>query len=123
MKIEFSSQRKELFLFLTTNMAGMTSLANQQLKLGFYSFTVRFVDVQNVKIYFVGALINIPLAYMFSFCQLWSKGNLSPCLLRTLCIHMHVNNTNFKRNISLLECYHMTCIGKLKRSVAVESHE
>ena len=65
MKIEFSSQRKELFLFLATNMAGMTSLANQQLKLGFYSFTVRFFDVQNVKIYFVGALINIPLAYVF----------------------------------------------------------
>ena len=35
MKIEFSSQRKELSLFLATNMAGMTSLANQQLKLGF----------------------------------------------------------------------------------------
>ena len=32
MKIEFSSQRKELFLFLATNMAGMTSLSNQQLK-------------------------------------------------------------------------------------------
>ena len=25
MKIEFSSQRKEIFLFLTTNMAAMTS--------------------------------------------------------------------------------------------------
>ena len=28
-KIELSSQRKELFLFLATNMAGTTSLANQ----------------------------------------------------------------------------------------------
>ena len=56
MKIEFSSQRKELSLFLATNLAGMTSLANQLLKLGFTSFTVRFVDVLNVKtIYFVHA--------------------------------------------------------------------
>ena len=31
MKIEFSSQRREMLLFLTTNMAAMTSRANQQL--------------------------------------------------------------------------------------------
>ena len=30
MKIEFSSQRREMLLFLTTNMAAMTSRANQQ---------------------------------------------------------------------------------------------
>ena len=30
MKIEFSSQRREMLLFLTTNMAAVTSLANQQ---------------------------------------------------------------------------------------------
>ena len=29
-KIEFSSQRKEILLFLTTNMAAMTSRSNQQ---------------------------------------------------------------------------------------------
>ena len=32
MKIEFSSQRREMLLFLTTNMAAVTSRANQQLK-------------------------------------------------------------------------------------------
>ena len=31
MKIEFSSQRREMLLFLTINMAAMTSRANQQL--------------------------------------------------------------------------------------------
>ena len=31
MKIEFSSQRRERLLFLTTNMAAVTSRANQQL--------------------------------------------------------------------------------------------
>ena len=30
MKIEFSSQRREMLLFLTTNLAAMTSCANQQ---------------------------------------------------------------------------------------------
>ena len=30
MKIEFSSQRREMLLFLTTNMAAVTSRANQQ---------------------------------------------------------------------------------------------
>ena len=30
MKIEFSSQRGEMLLFLTTNMAAVTSCANQQ---------------------------------------------------------------------------------------------
>ena len=30
MKIEFSSQRREILLFLTTNMAAVTSHANQQ---------------------------------------------------------------------------------------------
>ena len=30
MKIEFSSQRREMFLFLTINMAAVTSCANQQ---------------------------------------------------------------------------------------------
>ena len=30
MKIEFSSQRRETVLFLTTNMAAVTSRANQQ---------------------------------------------------------------------------------------------
>ena len=30
MKIEFSSQRREMLLFLTTNLAVMTSHANQQ---------------------------------------------------------------------------------------------
>ena len=30
MKIEFSSQRREILLFLTTNMAAVTSRANQQ---------------------------------------------------------------------------------------------
>ena len=29
-KIEFSSQRREMLLFLTTNMAAVTSRANQQ---------------------------------------------------------------------------------------------
>ena len=32
MKIEFSSQRREMLLFLTTNMAAVTSHANQQYK-------------------------------------------------------------------------------------------
>ena len=32
MKIEFSSQRREMLLFLTTNMAAVTSRANQQLQ-------------------------------------------------------------------------------------------
>ena len=31
MKIEFSSQRRVMLLFLTTNMAAVTSRANQQL--------------------------------------------------------------------------------------------
>ena len=31
MKMEFSSQRREMLLFLTTNMAAVTSRANQQL--------------------------------------------------------------------------------------------
>ena len=31
MKIEFSSQRREMLLFLTDNMAAVTSRANQQL--------------------------------------------------------------------------------------------
>ena len=31
MKIEFSSQKREVLLFLTTNMAPVTSRANQQL--------------------------------------------------------------------------------------------
>ena len=61
--MEFSSQRKNCFVLghqrgwhdVTCEPATETRL---------YSFTVRFVDVQNV-----GALINIPLAYMFSFCQ------------------------------------------------------
>ena len=30
MKMEFSSQRREMLLFLTTNMAAVTSRANQQ---------------------------------------------------------------------------------------------
>ena len=30
MKIEFSSQRREMLLFLTTNMAAVTSRASQQ---------------------------------------------------------------------------------------------
>ena len=30
MKIDFSSQRREMLLFLTTNMAAVTSRANQQ---------------------------------------------------------------------------------------------
>ena len=30
MKIEFSSQRTQMFLFLTINMAAVTSRANQQ---------------------------------------------------------------------------------------------
>ena len=30
MKKEFSSQRREMLLFLTTNIAGVTSRANQQ---------------------------------------------------------------------------------------------
>ena len=32
MKIEFSFQRREMLLFLTTNMAAVTSRANQQLR-------------------------------------------------------------------------------------------
>ena len=31
MKIEFSSQRREMLFFLTTNMAAVTSRVNQQL--------------------------------------------------------------------------------------------
>ena len=38
MKIEFSSQRREMLLFLTTNMAAVMSRANQQLSLHYYSF-------------------------------------------------------------------------------------
>jgi len=34
MKIEFSSQRREMLLVLTTNMAAVTSCANQQLESG-----------------------------------------------------------------------------------------
>ena len=33
MKIELSSQRREMLLFLTTNMAAVTSRANQQFAL------------------------------------------------------------------------------------------
>ena len=51
MKIEFSSQRREMLLFLTTNMAAVTSRANQQLcnlrmekpiKLNFCDVTILF---------------------------------------------------------------------------------
>ena len=37
MKIEFSSQRTEMLLFLTTNMAAVTSRANQQYYFKIYS--------------------------------------------------------------------------------------
>ena len=36
MKIEFSSQRREILLFLTTNMAAVTSCANQQSQGGYF---------------------------------------------------------------------------------------
>ena len=39
MKIEFSSQRREMLLFLTTNMAAVTSRANQQLNVSKNVFT------------------------------------------------------------------------------------
>ena len=35
MKIEFSSQRREMLLFFTTNMAAVTSRANQQYRIAF----------------------------------------------------------------------------------------
>ena len=35
MKIEFSSQRREMLLFLTTNMAAVTSHANQEYRVAF----------------------------------------------------------------------------------------
>ena len=35
MKIEFSSQRREMLLFLTTNMAAVTSRANQEYRVAF----------------------------------------------------------------------------------------
>ena len=50
-KIEFISQRREMLLFLTTNMAAVTSLANQQLSCGFSPckkelFDIILVDLQ-----------------------------------------------------------------------------
>ena len=42
MKIEFSSQRREMLLFLTTNMAAVTSRANQQYRLAFRGLTERY---------------------------------------------------------------------------------
>ena len=41
MKIEFSSLRRETLLFLTTNMAAVTSRANQQVILGIDSLSIR----------------------------------------------------------------------------------
>ena len=41
MKIEFSSQRKEMFLFLTTNMATLTSCANQQDTISDFLFFIK----------------------------------------------------------------------------------
>ena len=43
MKIEFSSQGREVLLFLTTNMAAVTSRANQQYKLGYNDYFIYFV--------------------------------------------------------------------------------
>ena len=41
MKMEFSSQRRETLLFLTTNMSAMTLRANQQVILGIDSLSIR----------------------------------------------------------------------------------
>ena len=41
MKIEFSSLRRETLLFLTTNMAAVTSRANQQLTLKMHLLLVK----------------------------------------------------------------------------------
>ena len=46
MKIEFSSQRREMLLFLTTNMAAVTSRANQQ-------WLTVHINVQHWFIYFM----------------------------------------------------------------------
>ena len=46
MKIEFSSQRREMLLFLTTNMAAVTSRANQQ-------WVTVHINVQHWFIYFM----------------------------------------------------------------------
>ena len=47
MKKEFSSQRREMLLFLTINMAAVTSRTNQQLRR-----TMRAVCSQQVTSYF-----------------------------------------------------------------------
>ena len=48
MKIEFSSQRREMLLFLTTNMAAVTSPANQQL---FILPTIAKSPVKNAELF------------------------------------------------------------------------
>ena len=45
MKIEFSSQRREMLLFLTTNMAAVTSRANEQLVVCTVPLTVDYDSV------------------------------------------------------------------------------
>ena len=48
MKIEFSSQRRETVLFLTTNMAAVTSRANQQFM--FLSFSLFHLEGYRIRL-------------------------------------------------------------------------
>ena len=47
MKIEFSSQRREMLLFLTTNMAAVTSRANQQSTVSYFQCFSCFISIYN----------------------------------------------------------------------------
>ena len=50
MKIQFSSQRREMLLFLTTNMAAVTSRANQQYRLFSQATVQNFLTRLELKI-------------------------------------------------------------------------
>ena len=68
MKIEFSSQRREMLLFLTTNMAAVTSRANQQLfQKVFLVFSMYFCKTKQKKpfiyFYWVVQLVQFPNTY------------------------------------------------------------
>ena len=55
MKIEFSSQRREMLLFLTTNMAAVTSRANQQ-------YGMRVIKFKTLRIYFLRDTVAVVVA-------------------------------------------------------------
>ena len=81
MKIELSSQRREMLLFLTTNMAAMTSRANQQYANQSHNFTnLNFCDV--------ALLSNLP-----GYEQLWQKAKEIETS-ETLVIELNCIDTN-----------------------------